>query len=196
MNQLSVFPTQKNTQPGFIPGLADGALTDLEARLVKITADGYALPADVADLAVHVLLEGAADGGAIVVAPLVSETNVRIRANGVGSKGDILVLCDPAAGGGANAGKVEAIGATEGSYFSPGIAEEDFVDEQLVKVRPLPRLVHVGAAFTGAAPAATAASNAGTPYGFTTQAQADALVATVRELRAWAIANGFKADNA
>jgi hypothetical protein len=84
--------------------------------------------------------------------------------------------------------------ATEGVYFSPGIAEEDFADEQLVLIRPMPRLVHVGAAFTGAAPAATAATNS-TPYGYS-QAQADAILATVRELRAWAIANGFKANNA
>lgn len=191
---LSTFATQNNTQPGFITGVADGVLTDLEGRLLKITADGYAVPSTVYDLALFLLLDGAADEGRIALHQVSPESNVRIRANGTGSKGDVLVLCDPSASAGVNAGKVQTVGTTEGRYFSVGIAEEDFIDEQLVLVRVLPRIVNIGTAFTAATPVATAATNSA-PYGFATQAQADALVTNVRELRAWAVAQGFKATS-
>lgn len=191
MNRLAIYPTQTNTQPGFIADLADGVLTDFEGRLLKMTADGYKLPETVYDLALFLLLEGAADEEGITVHQVSPESNVRVRANGTGAKGAVMVLCDPAASSGVNAGKVQAIGTTEGQYFSIGIAEEAFVDEQLVRVRPWPRLVHVGAAFTVATPAATAATNS-SPYGFT-EAQANAILTNVRELRAWAVAQGFKA---
>lgn len=194
MQALSTYPTQTNTKPGVIfPGIADGVLTSLEGRLTKMTADGYKLPETVYDLALFLLLEGAADEGDITLAQLTPETNMRIRGNGTGSRGNILVLCDPTASSGANAGKVEAIGSTQGIYFSPGIAEEDFVDEQLVKVRLQPRLVIVGTAFSSATPAATAATNS-TPYGFS-QAQADAILANVRDMRAFMVAMGWKATS-
>lgn len=193
MKALSVFPTQSNTQPGIIPGIADGNLTDLEGRLLKMTADGYSLPATVYDLALFLLLEGAVDTGAISVHQVSPETNMRVRANGTGSKGDILVLCDPTASAGVNAGKVQAVGTTEGRYFSIGIADEDFVDEQLVLVRPFPRVINIGTAFTAAAPASTAPTNS-SPYGFG-QTQAQAILTNVIELRAWAVAQGFKATS-
>lgn len=191
MKNLATFAEQSNTNPGFISGIADGTLTDLEGRLLKISADGYKLPETVYDLALFLLLEGAADEGAITLHQVSPESNIRVRANGTGSKGDILVLCDPTASSGVNAGKVQTVGATEGKYFSVGIAEEDFVDEQLVKLRVLPRIVNIGAAFSTATPAATAATNS-SPYGFT-EAQANAILTFVREQRAWMVAQGFKA---
>lgn len=193
-DQLSTYDSQTNTKPGIIiDGVADGVLTDLEGRLLKMTGDGYSVPAAVSDLALFVLLQGGADEAGIVVAQISPDTNMRVRANGTGSKGDVLVLCDPTASSGVNAGKVEAIGSTQGVYFSPGIADEDFVDEQLVKIRPHPRLVYVGTAFTSATPAATAATNS-SPYGFT-QAQADAILANVRDMRAFMVAQGWKANS-
>jgi hypothetical protein len=45
-------------------------------------------------------------------------------------------------------------------------------------------------AFTGATPATTGATST-TPFGFTTAAQADALVTNVREMRAALIATGI-----
>lgn len=195
MSKLAIHPTQSATQPGFVPAVADGVLTGLEGRLTKITADGVALPAAVTDLAFLLLLEGGADEADVTVQPLIVDSNVRVRANGTGSKGDVLVLCDPTVSSGANAGKVEALDAQDaGHYFSPGIAEEDFVDEQLVKVRPLPRLVFQPAAFTGATPADTAATSS-TPFGFA-EAQANALLANVREIRAALISSGIMAPNA
>lgn len=103
----------------------------------------------------------------------------------------MLVLCDPSASSGVNKGKVESLPATQGAYFSVGIALEDFVDEQLVRVRPLPRVVNVGTAFSAATPAATAATNT-TPYGFS-QTQADAILSNVRDMRAFMVAQGWKA---
>lgn len=192
MDNLSIHASQTNTRPGIIiEGVADGILTDLEGRLTKMTGDGFKLPETVKDIALFNVLAGAADEGVITVAQLSPNTNMRVRAQGAGSKGDVLVLSDPTASSGVNAGKVEAIGSTEGAYFSPGVADEDFVDEQLVKIRPHPRLVHVGSAFTVATPAATAATST-TPFGFS-EAQANAILTNVRELRAWAVAQGFKA---
>lgn len=191
-DQLAVYASQSNTKPGaIIQAIADGALTDLEGRLLKMTGDGYSLPATVTDIALAVLLEGAADTGNIVVAQLTPQSEMRVRANGTGSKGDVLVLCDPTASSGVNAGKAEAIGSTQGSYFSPGIADEDFVDEQLVRIRPLPRLVVVGSAFSSATPASTAPTNS-SPYGFS-QAQAQAILTNVQEMRAFMVAQGWKA---
>ncbi len=99
--------------------------------------------------------------------------------------------------GNVDAGKVSALDDETGALFSPGIAEEDFVDGQLVLVRPLPRFIGgveggVPIAFTGATPAATGAAL--TSYGFA-EAQANALVANVREMRAALIAKGIMADD-
>lgn len=193
-DQLSIYDSQTNTKPGIIiDGVADGVLTDLEGRLLKMTADGYSLPAAVSDIALFALLQGGADEAAIVVGQLSPGTSMRVRANGTGNKGAVLVLCDPAASSGVNAGKVETIGTTQGVYFSPGVAEESFVDEQLVKIRPHPCLVYVGTAFTSAAPAATAPTNS-SPYGFS-QAQAQAILTNLIELRAFAVSMGWKATS-
>jgi len=184
--------TQSNTKSGPIILPAGETLTDLEGRLVKLVDAGsfceVKLPEAVSDLALFVLDQGAADEGNVEIIPLEPGRNIRVRANGTGSAGNPVVL---EAISGANIGKVRAVPATEGVYFSPGIAEEDFVDEQLVKIRPMPRLIYVGTAFSSATPAATAATNT-TPYGFT-QAQADALLANVRDMRAFMVAQGWKA---
>lgn len=120
------------------------ALTDLENRLVKM-ADGGSipevlLPTDVADFALYVVEKGGALDEDSDVIPLCDGQQVLLRAQGTGSAGNTLVL---AAVGGDDVGKVEAVTATADTYFSPGIAEEDFVDEQLVKVRVFKRTVIV-----------------------------------------------------
>lgn len=189
--------SQTNTQPDARVLNSAVALTGLEGRLVKL-ADGGSipevdLPGAVTDLALLIVTEGGALDQPSEVISLLTEGNRRVRLNGTVAAGVPVVLCDPTASSGANAGKVETLPSTAGLYFSPGIAEEDGVDEQLVLIRPLPRLIVVAAAFTGAAPAATAATNS-TPYGFS-QAQADALIANVREMRTQLIAAGIMASN-
>jgi hypothetical protein len=188
--------TQSNTQQGPKPFNSGEALTGKEGYLAVMVDGGsipeLLLPTGIADLALFIIDEGGALDADSTAIPLVAGEQRRIKANGTGSAGAILVLEDPATP--ANKGKVRTVPATEGVYFSPGVAEEDFVDEQLVLVRVLPRLVHVGTAFTVATPAATAATST-TPFGYT-EAQANAILTNLRELRAWAIANGFKANNA
>ena len=135
---------QTGTVQGKFPINSGIALTGLENRLVKM-ADGGSipevlLPTDVADLALYVVEEGGALDEDSVVMPLEAGKQVLIRANGTGSAGAVLALC---AVGGSDVGKVETISASADTYFSPGIAEEDFVDEQLVKVRVFPRLIVV-----------------------------------------------------
>lgn len=188
--------TQTDIHPGGPRKINAGAdLTGLEGRLVKIADAGsvpeVVLPAAVTDICPFIVVREATLDTNCDVLSIAGEKEVRIRANGTGSAGNALVLCDPSASSGVNAGKVEALGSTEGAYYSPGIALEDFVDEQLVRIRPLPRLIHVGTAFTAATPAATAATST-TPFGYS-EAQANAILTNVRELRAWAVAQGFKA---
>jgi len=188
--------TQSNTQQGPRPFNSGESLAGKEGHLATLVDGGsiaeLLLPLTVTELALFIIDEGGALDKDSAVIPLVAGDERRIKANGTGSAGAILVLEDPATP--ANKGKVRTIPATEGFYFSPGIAQEDFVDEQLVNVRVLPRLVHVGTAFTVAAPAATAATST-TPFGYT-EAQANAILTNLIELRAWAVANGFKATNA
>lgn len=185
--------TQSNTQQGAKPFNSGEALTGKEGYLAVLVDGGsiadLLLPTAVSQLALFIIDEGGAEDADSAVIPLVTGEERRVKANGTGSAGAILVLEDP--GTPANKGKVRTIPATEGVYFSPGIAQEDFVDEQLVNMRVLPRLVFVGTAFTAATPAATAATSS-TPFGYT-EAQANAILTNVRELRAWAVANGFKA---
>jgi hypothetical protein len=187
--------SQTNTHPDSRVLNSAVALTGLEGRLVKLADQGsnaeVDLPAARTDLALLIVTEGGALDEPSEVISLTSEGNRRVRLNGTVSAGVPVVLCDPTASSGVNAGKVETLPATEGAYFSPGIAEEDGVDEQLVLIRPFPRLIHVGTAFTVATPAATAATSS-TPFGYS-EAQANAILTNVRELRAWAVAQGFKA---
>lgn len=173
-------------------------LTGLEGRLVKLADAGsepeVLRPSAVTDICPFLVVREAAHDADCEVLPILGPGNFRVRLNGTVAAGTRVVLCDPDASSGANRGKVETLPAAAGLYYSPGIAEEDGVDEQLVLVRPAPALVHVPTAFTGASPADTAATSS-TPYGFA-QAQADALVANVREIRAALITHGLMAANA
>lgn len=189
--------TQTNTKSGLRSINAGEDLTDLEGRLVKLADAGsepeVLCPTSVTDVTPFVVVREAAHDADCDVQPILGPGNFRVRLNGTVAAGARVVLCDPAASSGVNKGKVETVPATAGIYYSPGIAEEDGVDEQLVLVRPAPELVHVATAFTGATPANTAAATSS--YGFA-QAQADALVANVREMRAALIAHGIMATNA
>ena len=152
-----MFPSQSNVLPSGPRKLNSGeALTDMEGRLVKVVDGGsipeLLLPEAVTDVCLHVVGDGAAVDLPSDVIPLVVGEQVRIRLNGVVVAGVALIL---EAIAGANIGKVRTLtGAAAGVYFSPGIAAEDGVDEQLVKVDPLPRMIVVPDAV--AAPAATA----------------------------------------
>lgn len=91
-------------------------------------------PAANNDYAVYVLVYGAPAGGKATVRPLNSNRTVRLVAKGTGNPGDLLVLADGATA--ADKGKVRKVPATNGTYRVVAIAEEAFVDGQLVKARP------------------------------------------------------------
>jgi len=135
-----------------------------------------ALPTSLTDLALFVIASGNGAGNPVSIEAPATDDEFRVVAKGTGTAGSLVVLADPSANSGADAGKVTAPGSTAGQYFSPGIAEEDYVDGQLVKCRYVPRLVHIGTAvtLTSAAVATTTATNT-SPYGYS-QAQANAIV--------------------
>jgi hypothetical protein len=192
----TINPDQTNTKAGAIQAVLSETITH-RSRLLVVEDDGGVLkarlPNAVTDLALYVNAETGAAGDTIWLEPLSPGENCRIRLEGVCSAGEVLALADPTGDSGNDAGMVQDLPATAGVYFSPGIAEEAGVDGQLVLVRPCPRLVTVATAFTGATPAATAATSS-TPFGFS-EAQANALVANVREIRAVLIAQGIMASN-
>jgi hypothetical protein len=183
---------QNNTRSGILPiTVATTTLVDKEGYLAKLSSTGITPITAASDMGLYLVIKGAAVGAAAEVQALSPERNVRIRLNGTCSKGDVLVLAT-----GGDAGKVAAYSNQTGVLFSPGIAEEDGVDEQYVLVRPLPRYLvgeTAATAFTVAAPATTAATNS-TPYGYS-QAQADAIKTNVIEMRAALIAKGIMAAN-
>ena len=70
--------------------------------------------------------------------PLSPTRSMRVAAKGTGSPGDLLVLADGVTTA-ADKGKVRSkssLTASSGTYRLVGIAEEAFVDGQLVKMRP------------------------------------------------------------
>jgi hypothetical protein len=185
---------QSNTLNGALVLISAVSLVGKEGTLAVLTDDGLQPPASRDETSLYLVTE-AESASAAAVEVLQPGKNIRVRAAGSGSKGDVLIL---AATDGADAGKVVAIGSTEGRFFSPGIAEEDFVDEQLVRCRPLPRVVGGienpnPRAFSGAAPAETAPTDS-TPYGFS-YAQASSILEHVHEMRAALILAGIMAAN-
>ena len=185
---------QSDIKAGAIALKATADLTGKENLLVKIASSSgakFALPSAFSDPALFILMSGdiaANDNWAEI--PSTNE-NARVKLKGTCNPGDRLALYDPTASSGAYAGMVATLPSTEGKYWTIGVAEEAGADGQLVKFRFDPKFVHVGTAFSGSTPASTGVTQT-TPYGFSTAAQGDAVVATVREMRAFMAAQGWK----
>lgn len=192
-----VNPDQSDTKQGDIVAIAAEVLAH-RSRLGVLVNDGAVpeirLPDSVSDIALYLIHETGAAGDEIAIEAIQPGHNFRVKLEGACDAGEILVLADPTGDSGNDAGMVRDLPTTAGVYFSPGIAEEAGVDGQLVLVRPFPRMITVGTAFTGATPANTAATST-TPFGFS-EAQANALVANVREMREALIAQGLMEPNA
>jgi hypothetical protein len=95
-------------------------------------------PAANNDYAVFVLVYGASPGNKATVRPLAENRQIRVVAKGTGNPGDLLVLADGVTTA-ADKGKVRSkasLTTGSGTYRLVGIAEEVFVDGQLVKMRP------------------------------------------------------------
>jgi hypothetical protein len=134
--------SQSNTQEGDLLITTGEDLSTYADVLVAPYNSGGQLvvtrPAANNDYAVYVLIYGAVPGGQATVRPMSPNRTVRITAKGAGNPGDLLVLADGVTTA-ADKGKVRSVaGLTSGSgtYRVVGIAEELFVDGQLVRTRP------------------------------------------------------------
>lgn len=131
----TVFAEQSNTQPGHKNYTADGDLRGREGFLHLLGYDGLAIPEAQNDHAIYLLLEGADDAEQATAQALTTlDRNFRARAKGTGDEGDLLVLADPTTE--ADRGKLRALPTAAGDYRVFAVAEENFVDGQLVLARP------------------------------------------------------------
>ncbi len=131
--------SQSNTHEGDILITANEDLSSYADVLVAPYNSSGSLvvtrPAANNDYAVYLLVYGAASGGKATVRPLNPNRTMRGAAKGAGNPGDLLVLADGVTTA-ADKGKVRKVPATSGTYRLVGIAEEAFVDGQLVRIRP------------------------------------------------------------
>ena len=174
---------QSDTKEGAITLKANADLTGKENRLVKIiNASGvaqFSLPAAVSDLALFVLMSGDVAANDNWGECPFSKENFRAKLHGTCNPGDTLILSDPVASSGVNAGAVEALAAqSAGTYFSPGVAEEAGVDGQNVKIRTHARIIRVKTALTSSQNSTAAAVDLPT-----TEALANALKASYNQLQ-------------
>jgi hypothetical protein len=134
--------SQSNTQEGDVLLSAGEDLSNYADVLVALyNSSGLPVvtrPVANNDYAVFVLLYGATPGGNATVRPLNSGRSVRVVANGAGNPGDLLVLADGVSTA-ASRGQVRSkatLTTGAGTFRLVGIAEEAFVNGQLVKMRP------------------------------------------------------------
>lgn len=134
--------SQSNTQEGDLLITANEDLSSYADVLVAPYNNSGQLvvtrPAANNDAALYVLLYGAPLNGKATVRPLNPNRTARVVAKGTGNSGDLLVLADGVTTA-TDKGKVRSkAGLTVGSgtYRVVGVAEETFVDGQLVRMRP------------------------------------------------------------
>jgi len=133
--------SQSNTHEGdlLLPAGEDlSTFADVLVALYNSSGPVVTRPAANNDFAVYVLVYGATSGNKATVRPLNPNRSVRVTAKGAGNPGDLLVLADGVTTA-ADKGKVRSkatLTASSGTYRLVGIAEEAFVDGQLVKMRP------------------------------------------------------------
>lgn len=113
-------------------------LSDYEGYLVKLVNDSgtpkVARPTANTDVCPFVVRNGNTAGELVDLEPLTAWTQVQVKAKGTGSPGDAVILAD--IGTAADKGKVRAKTGND-PFVAHGIAEEAWVDGQMVKVRPV-----------------------------------------------------------
>ena len=134
--------SQSNTHDGDILVTANEDLsTSADVLVAPYNSAGQLVvtrPVANNDYAVYVLIYGATSGGKATVRPLNPNRTVRVTAKGTGNPGDLLVLADGVTTE-ADRGKVRSkssLTTGSGTYRVVGVAEELFVDGQLVRMRP------------------------------------------------------------
>lgn len=195
-----MYYTQAGTKPGHRPFVGAAGLIGFEGRLVVLSSNSgvptVAVPTATTQIPAFLLVDdgapsaasGQADPGGQVVEcqPLDPNEQIRITGYGTGTAGCQLVMADPTANAGAQAGMVVKLPTVAGVYVQVGFAEEDFVAGQLVKIRPALQLVVVAATLVAAPAALTSTQNATTAavdLG-TSEALANALKANYNALQA------------
>ncbi len=129
--------SQSDTREGRVPFLASVDLTNKEGYVVKLVdAVGVAkvaLPTADADPVQFVVQDGDVADAMAGCVPLSAHRNVRCVASGAIVAGIAVAV--------KNGGKVQTVtGLGAGTYWIVGYAEEDAVDGQLFRVRPMPRI--------------------------------------------------------
>lgn len=188
-----MFYSQTDTKIGYRAFIAAAGLLAKEGLLVV----GYSnagvptvkLPTATTDNPQYVLVDDGLPqnpvsdpgGQSVEVMPFDPGQNVRIKAYGAGTAGTTLVMADPTANAGAQAGMVTALPAGAGKYVKIGVAEQDFVDGQLVLLRP-----DLGGSIVATAVALTSVQNATAAAVDlpTSEALANALKANYNQLQA------------
>ena len=134
--------SQSNTQEGdLLLTTGEDLSTYADVLVAPYNSAGLLVvtrPAANNDYALYVLVYGAPPAGKATVRPMNPNRTVRITAKGAGNPGDLLVLADGVTTA-ADKGKVHSVAGLisgSGTYRIVGVAEELFVDGQLVRTRP------------------------------------------------------------
>jgi len=132
---------QSNVKQGPIQVLAGEDLSGLEGYLVELyNNSGVAaarVPQSVDTQPLYVLDDDGDEGEHVTLIPLDPGQQFRIKMEGTGSVGDIVVLADTSVA--ADRGMVRALPADAGTYRGLGWLEEAAVDGQLALCRILPQ---------------------------------------------------------
>ncbi len=148
---IELNPQQTSVQNGSFAGAATATdFTGKENFLAKMTTVStvptLSLPTAATDInCVYVCMSGGTVAqGSAFEAPNTGD-QCRLKAYGTGNAGDLLILADPTANGGAQAGMVRSFtgnhapSSSSGTYWVFGIAEEVFIDGQFVLSRYIPQ---------------------------------------------------------
>lgn len=147
---IELNPQQTSVKNGDVSYACASDLTGKENFLTKMTTVStvatISLPTAALDInCVYVVMSGdtVARGSAAEV-PNPGD-QCRLKAYGTGNAGDLLILADPTANSGAQAGMVRSFtgshapSSSSGTYWVFGIAEEVFIDGQFVLSRYIPQ---------------------------------------------------------
>ncbi len=145
---IELNPQQTSIKNGDVHFASNFDSTGKENFLTKLatvsTVPTIELPAAATDTAFYVIMNGDVAASGIDVEVPNTGDQVRLKAYGTGNAGDLLILADPTANSGAQAGMVRSFtgshapSSSSGTYFVFGYAEEVFVDGQFVLARFIP----------------------------------------------------------
>jgi hypothetical protein len=150
-------PTQSNTQAGLLKFIANADLTGKEGYLAKLVDATGTAKIDLAgdgEFAQFVITEGAASGESVEVMPLDPSRNIRVIAGASIAAGTKVAS--------SATGKLAA--ATTGEHVI-GILEEDVVDTQLGRIRPIALGIHHAATAVSLTQTALTDSSGGSANG-------------------------------